>query len=1796
MATINIFPDADLTPLEWTRSLQFTTHYEHVDTQDAYYINVAADSKRDSFGTDYNNQLEGDNITSVTVYARAKKQATAHNNLIELTIRDSSDNEQTSGEQSLTDSYVTKSYNFTVAPGGGSWTESDLDDLEIGVLSVINTKFANIYVDYLYAVVTYTEGATTLTTRLAHKAVLSDVGTARLAHGVSFLSPPYTFRPNDDVDCDGWTPDSTYCWQDIDEVTADDGTTKIAYSGTSIAMGDGFHVRCNQGFTLPTSSRVELYVRARKANGSNNRKITLYMKKGSSHYAAAEEHDLTTSWTTYSYAWDTSPWTGDWGNLADISFGCYTSYYYQSNTVEVTQAYLVIKPESVTRIAMSAPFKTWTSPDWWNVNWIKRRQINFGTNHSEIVSGHTVDFEIFTGYEKRVSGVDNGILNESVGHSCRQIVNYNGYTGICWMGYASGSEYYHCYFKRYKHSTDAWDDTIDVYATTTNYDTHYMPVMTLDNNGKVFLVLGGHDSYSHAKVSSAALDSEYAMSFSGAYTAISTGSTYPRLVVDSSNNYYIFVRMLSGGDRGQWGYVKSINSGVSWGSFQEIVDYEDYTSAPSIYCGGCIYQGGRFHAVITFWDYYGTANKGRGITYIYSTDAVTWYYADGDQACTTSSQLDYDDVNTAGQFVVKSSEGGTWPGDAPYYHTNSEALVIDGNNKPFFTYQDWSTVIGERCNLWFAKWTGSAWSKTNLSALSGAPKMFRYRQGGQIFLDGTSIFIYSFVPPSPDTEDYFGGELYRWRGTNYGTSWSHDYMTANTGYGAGMMSACQTIGEQGKLLLYCRLTELFIYQDYTYAYVKNDGDDLRIIRHDIDGNDYEYDRLPDRFQAEDTKIYFKVNHPVPANQNYHANYRWYVYYANSAATAAPNDAADVFTHYDGFENGYTTNVDLKPQGAWDYGDTGVFKVFSCNDMSGWASAHTNKLYSGAKFIKATGGTDDDVYKYLALDDHILTVQVWEEGGDPVYVAVEDGSSNTIKIALNYSEGVTYKINAGSWTTASPAITVPNGRYSEVKFWFDKASSEITIWVNGELVLDGNATMDSMTNLHLGCKGTGATHCIDDIKAVKYISNPPELTLGTIEGEDEETTARLAHKASLAYIRSTRIAHKADTAKVDVARIAHGVDPEKIAVARIAELLQLEATEKTRIAHKVVGDKVEKDRISHHIALSKTGTPRLRHHLVLEATAKARLAQLAAGEKHTSERLAHDTQLEAEDFVRVAHALVGDKTLTTRMMHTITPDKVKIARIMHLLESDKEMAVRVAHAVGLIYTDTARIAHELLMNKFVSARIAHVAAPEATDTDRLAHDIALEDEDVERIAHAVSLEDEDVDRIAHDLDMDKIVIERIMHDLDMDKETVLRICNLAVMDKVDIERIAHTLNLTYVKTIRLMHQLAMDKEVTSRLAHAASLVPLWTVLIAHDVGLEAEATTRIGHGLNPDKVLVVRLANWLENNKELSDRIAHAVGLDVTDYERIAHAVLTDKHVAVRLAHDVDPDKFVSIRLAHAVGLDAEATDRLALWCSLEAEDVLRLAHDLDMDKETIDRISHWVALEAEADAHLAHAASLEATDTTRISHGLDPEKTGTARVRHDLDLEATATDRIRHWADLGGIGTARIANLVVPEAVTTVRLPQLVPLLSVVTARIAMSVSVDKELAVRLRHWAAMEATASTRLTQLAALEDTVGIRLANMAALEYTATARLSNYIQLLSTTTARLAHRIAFYYLQLFGIHIRFQRLDDYTLNNSTIKLFDIETQNVKQYDASGVAASVYKITNADLSVHDADGQVIK
>jgi len=1770
MATQNIYVDADATPNGWTPNSGSNAHYTYVDNDStSEYLLTQDVDMAESFGTDYNNQVgSGDTINNVTVYVKAKKLG-GGTHQIKITIRNASSAVTYSASKTLTTSWATYSNSFTSKPGGGTWSESDLDTLEIGFESITTEKGYGCQAAYIYAIINYTPtSATELTTRLgmiltgrktvaariansvmrrqtskarlAHNAITAVRSTTRLANALAFegVSSILIYRPQDDDVVGGFTAvPSGDLYEQLDEESADGDTTRIYKTNPSI--GDYFAVKVTDSYTIPNDAAVRIRFTARWDIA--NVDVKPFLRKASTNYYG-DAVDITSSYVEFSYKWSNTPWGGSWGNINAFSFGLEVTSGSPVNQLRVTQIYLEIWlpitntiriPHAISRIAtakyrinMIAPLKEWTTPTWWDEDYTKRREISMGTSHSALSSGDQISFELQTGFEERLSS-QNGVMNESIQHNGSQIVEYGDYIVVAWLAQTTATGVYSIRAQRYNRVTGVWSDEVTVSATTTYSDTHYYPTLLVDGSGYLHVFYGAHDSDLKYRRSVNTINHANNLSF-GSEISVTAGDdvTYPRPIMDSSGNLYVFCRRIQDGARKQWVYFKSTSGGAEWGSAQVVVEYNDYVAAPSMYCGGCVYQNGRVHLALTFWDYYGSLNRGRAIVYIWSSDFSSWYYADGTAACTTNSApLDYNDVDNANQFTIKSPN---WGVSGPYYHTNTEALAVDPYNRVYFTYQGWNDYIGEKCNLYLAIWDGTSWTNTNLSGLTDAPQMFRYRQGGQLYWDNTVLYIYSFVLPETETEEYHGGELYCWRGTQNGTNWSHYYLTKNTSYGAGMISAMKSVSSYGRYLFYARARELFIFLDNTYPYIRNDGNDVRIVRHDVFGGTQEYDRLPDRFNALDTLITFKIDKGIPTNFDNHAYYRWFVYYSKYNASDAPHDVNDVFTLYDSFES-LSAGAYLDTSDDWS-GTANVFRVLAWWSMNIWANAHTNKLYAGSKFLYCMSNQAGNYnQRNIDIDSHYVQIQMWREGSGNASIALYNSSTGyEFRVGLG-SANYRYKFHSSNWYY--PGVSSSRtGRYYKILIRIN--SNGVSAWgQDGDVIVLDSPYMTSANAIRIYCDESSMSMCIDELKIWKWHSDDPEPTLEDAEGEDTPATTRFAHIADMRYHRSTRIGHLAKVKKFESLRIAHNIAGNKTSVQRLSEFAHLSKTDKARLPQLIVGDKEEVTRLAHSAATAKFDSVRIANISRLEATAVARIMQNISGDKHAVARLAHYIEPEITALVRLAMISNLNKTQFSRIMNSLGLDAVDTERIANIIAGNKVVAIRMAHDASSAKFDSARLMQYLQLEKTTVARIMNLIVGDKYKSTRFAHDVIVEATALSKIAMTLDGDKTLTTRMMHDLELDDEDIERIAHDMNCDKVSIIRLMNICVLEDTDIARLSHEVNLAYERVIRIVHMLAVDKVATLRMAMEAPVTPYGIERIANIVQVEDTEWLRIMHDVVPDKEVVRRLAQYLQSDKHLTARIAHITNLRTTDSERIAHRIMTDKTLGVRIGHDVDVDKEVIGRLAHIARLQAEYIIRLGSWCSLKATGVLRLASLLNLDK----------------------------FNSARLAHSLD--------FVGDVEI--------------------RLAHLVDTNKIVSIRLPQYVSLLSSITTRIAMSVDADKELIARLNHVMNLESVLTTRISEIVELEKVMQYRMMHELDLEYATTARLAHLLNVIVTSYNRIAHKAPFYYLALVGVQYLNYNVDVYQCDDVGIKVFDICDYNINTYVVENKNLVTYQITDYDIKL---------
>ncbi|MFW9893511.1 MAG: DUF2341 domain-containing protein, partial [Candidatus Thorarchaeota archaeon] len=256
-----------------------------------------------------------------------------------------------------------------------------------------------------------------------------------------------------------------------------------------------------------------------------------------------------------------------------------------------------------------------------------------------------------------------------------------------------------------------------------------------------------------------------------------------------------------------------------------------------------------------------------------------------------------------------------------------------------------------------------------------------------------------------------------------------------------------------------------------------DGDDIRIVY--WNGLSLvELDRILDfdsSWNSATTKIWFRIQTDIPA---YSSDDQYFIYYGNPTITNPPNDHANVFQFYDGFESG-----DLS---AWngsytDTGDTlivlntplipvhsGSYAVRGSVDNVAAAQAMVWKDFSDKSNLFAR------VHFYLpagfSTTDHVTIMQ---------FIDTSTGWQNQLSVTIRddmtlymwndvfdeaYGYGTTSTISEGSWHTLDMQAKISD------------TAGEARLW------LDGNLEIEE-TGVNLGTEG------IDKFCTVFYWASP-----------------------------------------------------------------------------------------------------------------------------------------------------------------------------------------------------------------------------------------------------------------------------------------------------------------------------------------------------------------------------------------------------------------------------------------------------------------------------------------------------------------------------------------------------------------------------------------------------------------------------------------------------------------------------------------------------------------------------------
>lgn len=1340
-------------------------------------------------------------------------------------------------------------------------------------------------------------------------------------------------------------------------------------------------------------------------------------------------------------------------------------------------------------------------PSWWNTAYFKRQPISFSNIKEDLTIGKTVDFKLFTGYEKKFA--DNGVNNESAPHVFYYKDDTYERTYICWLAQDPDVKNYQIYVTYLNHATGTFVENQLVIDSGTDYDSHFAANILVDSNGYIYLFYGCH----HSPLKLVKSDSPHDItSFSNPISGggdIDGGGvwksiTYPVPIESEVGDIYVFHR--NNIDRGA--FCKSSDGGVTWSDAQFFVYYHDsyYESQSAVYIDSVKYINNRIHMVINFCEKYGTDNLNRMLTYVYTDNFLTWYTVTGtvvgytSSSPTTASLIDFVAIPTS-QHIYKAA---TKAFPSPPYYTGNTALTSDPLNNPYFLAYS-ASLSREPCDLHLVKRNGLNWATLNLSQnVEDGQQQWYYRAGGNIYLDNDIVYVYSFVLPTL-TEEYYGAEKFRWRGTEYGKNWSVMYQTKNTAYGAGQIGNLPKVYDgKGKELVYGRCRDLYWTDDSFYPYIRSDGNDIRIIRHfgnNVDGyTSTELPRLPDRFDAEDTTIYFKMDATIQTNWHHPDYYnRYYVYYSNYSADVAPHTPASVFYAFENFEN-YPENTNLVDTDRWSgVPATGYFDMserFKINkyDDDNYGGGHPMFLISGSKncYISETGAQmDSSKYDYvewdLELSDHLVEFWIWF--GDPAsYPALflELYNTNTSKgirvgqsmISIEDNLYAKYQLashNYLNWVTST--LIANQDQYH--KFLIKINSDGVSAWCNGINIVTDNMEITSANKLRLKIQSEGWDCGFFDFILIKnYFKYAPVLTLGTVEGDDNWDISRFTQRTDLNYQRLIRYAHNLDAHYADARRLSNILGLEREVIERLVNYLVLEYSDTERFANVLIGDKEILKRISN----------------------------ILLGDKELIKRLVNRLNVDLETTIRLGNILIGDKKEIKRLSNILNVDKIKVLKVIHKLITDKEVYERVNNLLCLEMTKTERISGLLEVDKELETSLSNVLVLWAESYTRISHIISVDKELTERVINLLVMDKEDTTELANLLEMDKEIYERVFNIADTNKALTIRLSQYLDSNKEVTARLMQLLDVDKIDTTKLAQLLIFDKEVITKLYNA-------TVLDKINI-------LRLSEDLNLDKEIIINLANIIVPDKETYERFSNITDVNRAKIVRLASYLDTNKITKIRLMQLMDVDKIETIRLAQLVFLERENSIRLNSIMVLDKEVEKHLSNILDIDKITTEELSHILESDKENLIRLMQIAIMDKEDYIRLSN--------------KLDLHYSLIERIAHEIAANKELSIRFSNIVRMDKANFDRLANVLGMVKENIERVVNTAELNKEVIKRLTQFLKINKEISIRFSNTLSVDYTDYEKLANTIVLDKKNILRFYHLIESDKNTFIRFAHKI--------------------------------------------------------------------
>lgn len=1121
-------------------------------------------------------------------------------------------------------------------------------------------------------------------------------------------------------------------------------------------------------------------------------------------------------------------------------------------------------------------FQGVTDSGWWDGDYNARWNVRAGTSHSALKIGYTCDTDAQTGHGEVID--DIAWVNESSGH----IATLNGYSYICYIGSTTTDGFIKVYIKR-----RSPDGTLSarhlVHTTSTLFDSHFAPVMVVGGDDKLKLWVSGHDSQGYY-YSTTGADTGSGIDITSWESQVAPAGlnvcTYLRPVVDSNGYLFIFFRDFFG-NRGRFAFIKSTDNGATWSGKQFIAHYTDWiVFGPSIYTSNIVLDSNdRVYILLNWFDGYGGNQQARALSMIYadqsgsgsSTTYTNWFELEGGGTSVgttvpttpSSACIQYGDCS----YIATCANPDTTL-DADFVHVTVDyGLVIDDNGYPHCTFAEWPAINQNYVEsiLWHARWTGSAWDKTDLFNDESLPKLWKYRQGGAMIFDDGFAYIYGFIKPSDlATTKWGGGELYKYRLNNATGAWSGNFMSNNSGKGIGLIWALPVVGDSGhRELCFTRGNDLVWMQDRSLELFLPSGNDVRVVEAYNNGTSIvrtEISRVTlDAWQMNETSIAYALLTAIAANINAPLDTIIQLYSGKYNASAPTIDTDAVFPYLENFES-IASNSNLNGNNGWVETNAGAMRVYASDDVPNYSAAHTNKLWDGDRFLLLQlDGSDasevsekdlNDAYPSMGTDitDVDIFFHFWVENADGV------GGTNRISILLydtTASKWWEFGVQANGSGTDNPVIPFENDsttgevdgsnlygkrRYHSARIRIN--SSGCSAWIDGvsEVVNNSEIIVFDKIQIKYYHSSVQTAFILDQLYITDTVDVAPVFTdtqpIKEIAFEFGEGKISNVLQAINAGHRSQ--AHIIAAAKTAATNLMGLIQTEVGLSSRLAGILISNAIKSKRFAQALIAEASAQGLLSNLTIPERTVSANLAEILIAEAIGTTRLAQAAQGDKAASDAISNLAILLGSDSTTIANILSPEAIDSTSQAHIVEALKTEFTRIAHKVVADATGSTAIMNFLKTDRTGQAKLSEILLGDKQVRVGIANLIKFQADYSLRLMNFLQAEVADNSPLANALLVDKPSSDKIAHIVSKEASTFARLAMSLLSEATFSISMAQLAIAEAQ--------------KDTRLMQMFLADKAVSESLAQ--------------HVLVQITTSSHLAQKLNIDMGVSVRKSNIL----------------------------------------------------------------------------------------------------------------------------------------------------------------------------------------------------------------------------------------------------------------------------------------------------------------------------------------------